>query len=60
MQRNNRMGKTKDLFKKIRAIQGTFHAKMGIKNERNSMELRCRKYLEELARIHRRTIQKRS
>ena len=31
---NNRMGKTRDLFKKIRAIKGTFHAKMGlIKNK---------------------------
>ena len=28
---NNRMGKTRDLFKKIRDIKGTFHAKMGTK-----------------------------
>ena len=44
IEENNRMGKTKDLLKKIRAIQGTFHAKMGIKKERNSMDLRHRKY----------------
>ena len=29
IEENNRMGKTRDLFKKIRAIKGTFHAKMG-------------------------------
>ena len=39
MQRNNRMGKTKDLLKKIRAIQGTFHAKMGTIEDRNGMDL---------------------
>ena len=34
MEENNRMGKTRDLFKKIRATKGTFHAKMGtIKTE---------------------------
>ena len=34
IEKNNRMGKTRDLFKKIRAIKGTFHAKMGlIKNK---------------------------
>ena len=37
---NNRMGKTKDLFKKIRDTKGTFHAKMGSKRERNSMDLK--------------------
>ena len=36
---NNRMGKTRDLFKKIRDIKGTFHAKMGSIKDRNSMEL---------------------
>ena len=30
---NNRMGKTRDLFKKIRDTKGTFHAKMGTKND---------------------------
>ena len=36
---NNRMGKTTDLFKKIKAIKGTFHAKMGPIKDRNSMNL---------------------
>ena len=35
----NRMGKTRDLFKKIRDIKGTFHAKMGTIKDRNSMDL---------------------
>ena len=33
------MGKPRDLFKKIRDTKGTFHAKMGIKKDRNSMDL---------------------
>ena len=37
---NNRMGKTRDLFKKIRDTKGTFHAKMGSIKERNGMDLR--------------------
>ena len=36
---NNRIGKTRDLFKKIRDIKGTFHAKMGTLKDRNCMEL---------------------
>ena len=36
---NNRMGKTRDLFKKIRDTKGTFHAKMGSIKDRNSMDL---------------------
>ena len=36
---NNRMGKTRDLFKKIRDTKGTFHAKMGLINDRNGMDL---------------------
>ena len=36
---NNTIGKTRDLFKKIRATKGTFHAKMGSKKERNGMNL---------------------
>ena len=42
MQRNredNRMGKTRDLFKKIRDTKGTFHAKMGLIKDRNGMDL---------------------
>ena len=36
---NNRIGSTRDLFKKIRDIKGTFHAKMGTIKERNSIDL---------------------
>ena len=36
---NNRMGKTRDLFKKIRDTEGTFHAKMGSLKDRNGMNL---------------------
>ena len=36
---NNRMGKTRDLFKKIRDTKGTFHAKMGTINDSNDMDL---------------------
>ena len=39
VEENNRMGKTSDLFKKIRDGKGTFHAKMGTINDRNSMDL---------------------
>ena len=50
------MGKTRDLFKKIRDTKGTFHAKMGTKKNRNSMDLteaedirkRWQQYTEEL------------
>ena len=36
---NNKMGKTRDLFKKIRETKGTFHAKMGSIKDRNGMGL---------------------
>ena len=39
IEKNNRMGKTRDLFKKIRDIKGTFHAKMGSIKDRNGMGL---------------------
>ena len=53
---NNRMGKTRDLFKKIRDTKGTFHAKMGSTKDRNGMDLteaedikkRWQEYTEEL------------
>ena len=53
---NNRMGKTRDLFKKIRDTKGTFHAKMGTIKYRNGMDLteaevikkRWQEYTEEL------------
>ena len=39
VEENNRMGKTRDLFKKIRDTQGIFHAKMGSIKDRNGMDL---------------------
>ena len=39
IEENDRMGKTRDLFKKIRDTKGTFHAKMGTIKDRNSMDL---------------------
>ena len=40
IEENNRMGKTRDLFKKIRDTKGTFHAKMDTIKDRNDMDLR--------------------
>ena len=40
IEENNRMGKTRDLFKKIRDTKGTFHAKMGSIKDRNDMDLK--------------------
>ena len=39
IEENNRMGKTRDLFKKIRDTKGTFHPKMGTKKDRNGMDV---------------------
>ena len=39
IEENNRMGKTRDLFKKIRDIKETFHGKMGLIKDRNGMDL---------------------
>ena len=55
-EKNNRIGKTRDLFKKIRDTKGTFHAKMGTMKDRNGMDLtevedikkRWQEYTEEL------------
>ena len=54
------MGKTRDLFKKIRDTKGTFRAKMGLIKDRNSIDLteaeeikkRCQEYTEELYKKH--------
>ena len=55
------MGKTSDLFKKIRDIKGIFHTKMGTIKDRNGMGLTERQDIKKnVARIHKRTIQKRS
>ena len=56
IEENNGMGKTRDLFKKIRNTQGTFHAKMGTIKDRNGLDLteaegikeRWQEYTEEL------------
>ena len=40
IEENDRMGKTRHLFKKIRATKGTFHAKMGSIKDRNSMDVK--------------------
>ena len=45
IEENNRMGKTRDLFKKIRDTKGVFHAKMGTIKDRNSMDLQKQKIL---------------
>ena len=58
IEENNRIRKTRDLFKKIRDIKETCHAKMGTIKGRNSMALT--EAAKEVARIQRRTIQKRS
>ena len=39
IEENNKMGKTRDLFNKIRDIKGTFHARMGLIKDRNGMDL---------------------
>ena len=56
VEENNRMGKTRDLVKKIRDTKGIFHGKMGTVKDKNGMDLT---QAEEVERIHR-TIQKRS
>ena len=55
IEENNRMGKTRDLFRKIRDTKGTFHAKMGLIKDRNVMDLteaedikKWQEYTEEL------------
>ena len=53
-QENNRMGKTRDLFKNITDTKGTFHANMGTIKDRNGMDLIEAE--EKGARIHRRTL----
>ena len=54
------MGKTTDLFKQLRDTKGTFHAKMGSIKDRTGMDLREAEDIKKVARIHRRTMQKRS
>ena len=47
IEENNRMGKTRDLFKKIRDTKGTFHAKMGSIKDRNGMDLNTEELYKE-------------
>jgi len=55
IEENNRMGKARDLFKKIRDTKGTFHANIGTIKDRNDMDLteageikkRCQEYTEQ-------------
>ena len=59
IEENNRIGKTRNLFKKIRDTKGTFHCKNGLDKGQNWYgPNRSRRYQEEVARIHRRTVQK--
>ena len=50
IEENNRIGKTRDLFKKIRDTKGIFHVKIGTVKDRNTMDLTEAK--EEVAKIH--------
>ena len=54
IEENNRIGKPRDLFKKIKDTKGIFHAKMGSIRDRNGMEQK------QMARIHGRIVQRRS
>ena len=57
---NKIIGKNRNHFKKIRDIKGTFHAKMGIIKDRNSMHLTEAEDIKKRWQIHRRTIQETS
>ena len=54
IEENNRMGKTRDLFKRIGDIKGTFHAKKSTIKDKLYGPNRSRRYSEEVARIYRR------
>ena len=58
IEENNRMGKIRYLFKKIRDTKGTFHAKMGTIKDRNGMDLTEAEDIRKRWQEHRRTIQK--
>ena len=59
IEENNRMGKTRDLIKKIRDTKGTFHAKMGSMKCRNSLDLTKEAILRRGGKNTQRTVQKR-
>ena len=60
IEENNRMGKTRDLFKKIRDTKGTFHPKMGIIKDRNGRDLTEAEDIKKRWQEHTEEIQKRS
>ena len=60
IEENNRMGKNRDLFKKIRDTKGLFHAKMGTIKDRNGIGLTEAEDVKKRLQEHRRTVQKRS
>ena len=61
IEENNRLEKTRDLFKKIRDTKGIFHAKMGSIKDRNGMDLtEAEDIKKRWQKMHRRTIQRRS
>ena len=60
IEENNRMGKTRDFFKKIRVTKGTFHAKMDTIKDRNDMDLTEAEDTKKRWQEHRRTLQKTS
>ena len=60
LEENNRMGKTRDLLKKIRDTKGTLHAKVGTIKDRNGMDLTEAEDTKKRWQEHRRIIQKRS
>ena len=60
IEENNRMGKTRDLFKKIRDSKGTFHAKMGSITHKNCMDLTEAEDIKKRWQEYTRTVQKRS
>ena len=60
IEENNRMGKTRDLFKKITDTKATFHAKMGSIKDRNGMDITEVENINKRWQVHRRSVQKRS
>ena len=60
IEENNRMGKTRDLFKKIKHTKGIFHAQMGLIKDRSDMDLTEAEDIKKRCQEHRRTVQKRA
>ena len=60
IEENNRKGRTRDLFKKIRDTKGTFHAKMGSIKDRNGMDLTEGEDIKKRWQDYTRTVQRRS